>query len=235
MSTNIDNLMGSSFAQESMQEAQRAFLQKVYAWMLGGLLLTAGISYLTFSSEPLWDFATTMRLPLILVELGLVIALSAFIQRFSSVTAGIMFIVYSALNGITLSAVFARYVSDSIILVFLISALMFGAMSLYGYLTKRDLSGVGSFMFMGLIGIVVASLINIWIGSPALYFAVSFIGVLVFTGLTAYDTQKIKEMYLVEVQGGEVATKAAVLGALSLYLDFINLFLMLLRLFGSRR
>ena len=141
----------------------------------------------------------------------------------------------SSLNGLTLSALLLIYSETAIVTSFLSSAGMFGAMSLYGTITKKDLSGIGSFMFMGLIGIILASIVNMFLGSDALSFAISIIGVLVFTGLTAYDTQKIKESAELEFHGSEIATKGAILGALTLYLDFINLFIFTLRLLGGRR
>jgi hypothetical protein len=172
---------------------------------------------------------------LIIAQFGLVIALSGFIEKMNTITAMGSFLLYSALNGLTLSALLLIYSETAIVTSFLSSAGMFGAMSLYGAITKKDLSGIGSFMFMGLIGIILASIVNMFLGSDALSFAISIIGVLVFTGLTAYDTQKIKESAELEFHGSEIATKGAILGALTLYLDFINLFIFTLRLLGGRR
>jgi FtsH-binding integral membrane protein len=155
------------------------------------------------------------------------------IQKMSVGAAQMTFWIFAALMGISLSTIFAAYTTTSITQVFFITAATFGAMSLWGYTTKRDLTGMGSFLFMGLIGIIIAMLVNIFLQSSALQFAVSVIGVLIFTGLTAYDTQKIKEMYYVG-DDSTVAGRKAIMGALRLYLDFINLFLMLLRLFGNR-
>src|SRR5215831_18458636 len=160
--------------------------------------------------------------------------LSFGINRLSAGTALTVFFIYAALLGLSLASIFLVYTHASITRVFFISAATFGATSLYGYTTQRDLTGLGSFMFMGLIGIIIASLVNIFLRSTGLDWAISVIGVLVFVGLTAYDTQSIKEMYDVN-DDGSVAGKKAVMGALRLYLDFINLFLMLLRLFGDRR
>ena len=160
--------------------------------------------------------------------------LSFRIQKMSVAAAQATFWVYAALVGVSLASIFLVYSQQSITQVFFITAATFGAMSLYGYTTKRDLTGMGSFLFMGLIGIIIASVVNIFLASSALGFAISVIGVLIFTGLTAYDTQKIKEMYSVN-DDGTVAGRKAIMGALSLYLDFINLFLMLLRLFGQSR
>ena len=168
---------------------------------------------------------------LIVGELALVFTLSGAINRLSAATATLIFIVYAALNGITLSVVFMAYTANSITSTFVITAGMFGAMSIYGSMTKRDLTSWGSFLFMGLIGIVIASVVNIFVGSSAVSWVVSGIGVIVFTGLTAYDTWKIKEMAAQGIEG----RKPAIIGALTLYLDFINLFLMLLRFTGNRR
>jgi FtsH-binding integral membrane protein len=170
----------------------------------------------------------------ILAPLGLVMLLSFGINRLSASTALTLFFVYAGVLGISLASILLVYTGASITRVFFISAATFGAMSLYGYTTKRDLTAVGSFMFMGLIGIIIASLVNIFLQSSALYWAISVIGVLIFVGLTAYDTQNIKEIYS-PMDDGTVAGRKAVMGALRLYLDFINLFLMMLRLFGDRR
>ena len=169
-----------------------------------------------------------------LAPLGLVMLLSFGINRLSAGTALTLFFVYAGLLGLSLASIFLVYTHESITRVFFISAATFGAMSLYGYTTQRDLTGVGSFMFMGLIGIIIASLVNMFLQSSGLGWAISVIGVLIFVGLTAYDTQNIKEMYS-SMDDGTVAGRKAVMGALRLYLDFINLFLMLLRLFGDRR
>ena len=169
-----------------------------------------------------------------LAPLAFVLAISFGIERMSAATAAVLFWIYAAVMGLSLGGIFLVYTGTSIARVFFITAATYGAMSLYGYTTRSDLSGFGSFLFMGLIGIVIASLVNIFIGSNILQFAISIIGVLVFVGLTAYDTQRIKQMYLAS-DSPEIAGKKAVLGALALYLDFINLFMMLLQLFGQRR
>jgi FtsH-binding integral membrane protein len=168
---------------------------------------------------------------LMIGELALVIALSAAINRLSAAVATFMFIAYSALNGITLSVIFLVYTADSISSTFLVTAGMFGAMSAYGYMTRRDLTSWGSFLFMGLIGVVIASVVNIFMRNNSVSWIISGVGVIVFTGLTAYDTWKIKAL----AAGGAEGRKPAILGALTLYLDFINLFLMLLRFLGRRR
>jgi FtsH-binding integral membrane protein len=190
-----------------------------------GLQLTA-FGQAIFQSPLLWI--------LVLAPLGLVFVLSFSINRLQPGTALMLFFVYAGLLGLSLASIFLVYTHASITRVFFISAATFGALSLYGYTTQRDLTGVGSFMFMGLIGIIIASLVNIFLKSTGLDWAISIIGVVVFAGLTAYDTQRIKEMYNV-MDDGTVAGRKAVMGALSLYLDFINLFLMLLRLMGDRR
>lgn len=213
---------------------QNDLIRKVYAWMGAGLAITAVMALATLSSPAILNAVLGNKLifyGLIIGELALVFTLSGAINRLSAATATLIFIVYAALNGITLSVVFLAYTANSITSTFVITAGMFGAMSLYGSMTKRDLTSWGSFLFMGLIGIVIASVVNIFVGSSVVSWVVSGIGVVVFTGLTAYDTWKIKEMAAQGVEG----RKPAIIGALTLYLDFINLFLMLLRFTGSRR
>jgi FtsH-binding integral membrane protein len=209
-------------------------IRQVYAWMGGGLLVTAFMAMVTLSSPAIVNAVFGNRLvfyALIFGELGLVIAISRAINRLSAATASLLFLLYAALNGVTMSVIFAVYTAESVSSTFVITAATFGSMSAYGYLTKRDLTGWGSFLFMGLIGVVIASLVNIFTRSSAASWIISAVGVIVFTGLTAYDTQKIKAMAASGVEG----RKPAILGALTLYLDFINLFLMLLRLLGNRR
>ncbi|MEJ2199610.1 MAG: Bax inhibitor-1/YccA family protein [Desulfuromonadaceae bacterium] len=172
---------------------------------------------------------------LLIGELGLVIALSAAINRISATTASLMFLLYSALNGITFASIFLIYTQSSIASTFFITAGTFAAMSVFGMVTKRDLTGWGSFLFMGLIGIIIASVVNIFLHSPMITWVVSYLGVFIFVGLTAYDTQKLKRISQMGFADGQSRRKAVILGALTLYLDFINLFLMLLRVLGSRR
>lgn len=213
---------------------QNALIRQVYAWMGVGLAITAFMALVTLSSPGILNAVLGNRLVfygLMIGELALVFTLSGAINRLSEATATLIFIAYSALNGITLSVVALVYTANSITSTFVITAGMFGAMSIYGFMTKRDLTSWGSFLFMGLIGVVIASVVNIFVGSSAVSWVVSGIGVLVFTGLTAYDTWKIKEM----AAQGTGGRKPAILGALTLYLDFINLFLMLLRFTGNRR
>jgi hypothetical protein len=200
----------------------------VYGWMAAGLCLTAFVSMAVASSPALFNMLYANRMlffGLIIVEFGLVFAISGFATRMGTATAAPLFLLYSALNGVTISGIFLVYTGQSISSAFFTTAGTFGAMSVYGFMTKRDLTSLGSFCFMGLIGIVIASVVNIFLHSNIIQFMVSGIGVMVFIGLTAYDTQKLKG-----VRGG-----AAVAGALALYLDFINIFLMMLQLFGDRR
>jgi len=203
--------------------------------MAGGLALTGVVAYYAFSTGFYLAIARTPLIWLVmLAPLGMVMFLSFRIEKMSLVTAQTTYWIYAALMGLSLAGIFMMYTGQSIARVFFISAGTFGAMSLYGYTTKSDLTRWGSFLFMGLIGVIIASVVNIFLKSSAVQFAVSVIGVLVFVGLTAYDTQKIKELY-VYAEAGDTQGKKVVMGALRLYLDFINLFLMLLRLFGGRR
>ncbi|MCE1187900.1 MAG: Bax inhibitor-1/YccA family protein [Ignavibacteria bacterium] len=217
---------------------QRAFLAKVYGWMGLGLLLTALVSIITVSNSAILEAVIGTRITFLLLlvaELGVVVFLSARINRMSSSAAAASFIIYAVLNGLTLSVIFLVYTASSIASTFITAAGMFAVMAVFGYTTKRDLNGMGSFMMMGLIGIVIASFVNIFLASSGLSWIISFIGVIVFTGLTAYDTQKLKAMAYVMTEGNEAAVKGSIFGALQLYLDFINLFLFLLRLLGDRR
>ena len=212
-----------------------AHMQRVYSYMAGGLALTGVVAYAAAASGVYQSIASTPLIWLVmLAPLGFVLALSFGVQRMSAATATLLFWIYAAVMGLSLGSVFLVFTGTSIARVFFIPAATYGAMSLYGYTTRTDLSGFGSFLLMGLIGIVIASLVNIFVGSSALQFVISIVGVILFVGLTAYDTQRIKEMYL-ESDTGQIAGKKAVLGALALYLDFINLFMMLLQLFGQRR
>jgi hypothetical protein len=213
----------------------RAHMQRVYSYMAGGLALTGIVAYAAAASGFYQAIADTPLIWIVmLAPLGFVLALSFGIQRMTTEMAMLLFWLYAAVMGLSLGGIFLVYTGTSIARVFFITAATYGAMSLYGYTTKTDLSRFGSFLMMGLIGMVIASLVNIFIGSNTLQFVISIIGVIVFVGLTAYDTQRIKETYL-ESDTAEIAGKKAVMGALSLYLDFINLFMMLLQLFGQRR
>ncbi len=213
----------------------RQYMLRVYNYMASGLALTGIVAFGVASSETAMQaiFGTPMFWLVALAPIGMVFFLSARIHALKATTAQALFWVYAGLMGLSLASIFIVYTGTSIARVFFITAGVFAAMSLYGYTTKRDLSGWGSFLFMGLIGVLIAIVVNIFLQSAALEFVISVVGVLVFVGLTAYDTQAIKSMYL-ESDSGEVYTKKAVLGALKLYLDFINLFIMLLHLFGQR-
>ncbi len=213
----------------------RAHMLRVYNYMMMGLGLTGVTAFGVANYPPLLEaiFGTPLMWVVMLAPLGLVFFLSARIHKMSFATAQTTFWVFAALVGLSLASIFIIYTPASITKVFFITAGTFGAMSLYGYTTKRDLSGWGSFLVMGLIGIIIAMVVNMFLASGALDFAISVIGVLIFTGLTAYDTQRIKEIYM-ESDSTAVAGKKAIMGALRLYLDFLNLFLMLLRLFGNR-
>jgi uncharacterized protein len=234
-------------ADTAVDAGLRAHMIRVYNYMTIGLVLTGLTSFGTYSlsfndvggqlvmtSLGQALFGSPLMWVIILAPLALVMFLSFRISKMSVGAAQATFWGYAALLGVSLASIFAVYTAASITQVFFITAATFGAMSLWGYTTNRDLTGMGSFLFMGLIGIIIASIVNIFLGSSALGFAISVIGVLIFTGLTAYDTQKIKEMYYVG-DDGTVAGRKAIMGALSLYLDFLNLFLMMLRLFGQGR
>jgi len=226
----------------------RAYMLRVYNYMAAAVALTGVVAYATFNAATVADasgrltltpfgqtiYSGPLSIVLLLGTLGLVFFISFRINRLQYTTAMTLFMVYAGLLGVTLSAIFLQYTGTSITRVFFISAASFGALSLYGYTTQRDLSAMGSFLVMGLFGMILASLVNLIWPSGALSFAISVIGVGVFAGLTAYDTQRIKEMYDSMDDDGTMGRKA-IMGALSLYLDFINLFLMLLRLVGDRR
>ena len=219
----------------SIDAGLRSHMLSVYNYMGLALVLTGLTAFVTASSPALLQviFGTPLKWVVMLAPLGFIFFLGAKIRTMSVSAAQITFWSFAVVMGLSLASIFLVFTGASIARVFFITAATFGAMSLYGYTTKRDLSGMGSFLMMGLIGIIIASLVNIFIGSSAIQFAVSVIGVLIFTGLTAYDTQQIKEMYYVG-DDGTVAGRKAIMGALRLYLDFINLFMMLLQLFGNR-
>ena len=232
-----------------MDEGLRAYMLKVYNYMATGVLLTGIVALISFNISVVTDasgaivsftefgntlFFSGFKWLVMLAPLGIVFYMSFGIKKMSSSKAQTVFWIFAALMGLSLSWILLVYTGKSVARVFFITSATFGAMSLYGYTTKRDLTKLGSFLMMGLIGIIIASLINIFMKSSMMYFVISILGVLIFVGLTAYDTQKIKNMY-VESDSGELIGKKAVMGALTLYLDFINLFIMLLRLFGQRR
>ena len=237
-----------------IDEGLRSYMISVYNYMAAGIGITGVVAYALYSLAVTGSadgavaqlpngaylteigrllFVSPLRWVVMLAPLGMVFLISARVSRMSVSGAQISFWVFAALMGASLSSIFLVYTHGSIANIFFITAAAFGSLSLWGYTTKKDISGWGSFLIMGLVGIILASLVNIWLQSPALQFAFSVIGVLVFAGLTAYDTQRIKEMYFVGDDGSVMARKA-IMGALSLYLDFINLFIMLLSLFGSR-
>ncbi len=225
----------STVFQEERAIVQTDFIRRVYNWMALGLAVTAITSLFALNSGVIHTLLSPgVMLVLILAELGIVIALSAAIGKLQSSTALIMFFAYSFLNGLTLAAIFLVYTKASIASTFFITAGTFAAMSLYGLTTKRDLTSMGSFLMMGLIGIIIASFVNFFFRSPAFYWLLTYAGIAIFVGLTAYDAQKIKEMAYGGFAGSEDERKGAVIGALRLYLDFINLFLLLLRIFGRR-
>lgn len=224
----------------SSQTAFASLMTKVYVWMTLAMVVTGLTAYYVASSpELLYKIFAQSSAPmwiLIIAEFGLVMVISSAINRLSFATAGLLFILYSVLNGVTLSVIFLAYTLSSIANTFFVTAGTFGAMSLVGFFTRKNLSGLGRILIMALIGIIIATLVNIFVKSSGLAMVLNYLGVLVFVGLTAYDTQKIKVM--LQQTGTEVngtTQKLALLGSLTLYLDFINLFLYLLRIFGDRR
>src|ERR1700756_2956761 len=225
----------SADAQVGIDVGLRDYMLRVYNYMASGLALTGIVPFVAANTGFYVSIASTPLIWLvILAPLGLVMLMSFGVQRMQASTLQLVFWIYAGLMGLSLAMVFLVFTGASVARVFFITAGTFAAMSLYGYTTQRDLSQFGSFLFMGLIGIIIAGLVNIFLQSSALQFAISVIGVIVFTGLTAWDTQQIKEMYY-EYDDGQIAGKKAVMGALRLYLDFINLFMMLMQLLGTRR
>jgi FtsH-binding integral membrane protein len=246
---------GAGVRTAQIDEGLRAHMNKVYGTMSVGMLITAlaawAVAGLAVSTAPTAYqigpdqyltafgaaiFASPLKWVVILAPLAFVFGLSAGINRMSAATAQVVFYAFAAVMGISISSIFLTFTVASIAQVFLITAIAFAGLSLWGYTTKKDISAWGSFLIMGVIGLILAMLVNIWLASPGLSFAVSAIGVLIFAGLTAYDTQRIKSMYvqLAAAEGQEFLGKAAIMGALSLYLNFINMFMMLLQLFGNR-
>jgi FtsH-binding integral membrane protein len=226
--------------QQQITQVQATFISKVYGWMSCALVVTGIVAIWAASTPAVLEFIfpasgsmMTFYL-LIAAEFGAVIYLTARIHKMSAETAGTVFLLYSVLNGLTLSVVFLMYTSSSIATTFLVTAVTFGVMSVYGYTTKKDLTSIGNLVFMALIGLVIASVVNIFMRSELMYWLITYAGVLIFVGLTAYDTQKIKRMAAAD-DGVEVYQKKAIYGALTLYLDFVNLFLYLLRLLGDRK
>jgi len=228
-----------SLKRTQTQVVVNEFVRSVYNWMAIGLALTGFMAYFTSHSETMMQLIFGNRLVffgLIIGELAMVFSLSARVHKMQASTATLLFVAYAALNGVTLSSIFLVYTGSTITSTFFICALTFVACSVYGATTKRDLTSFGGFLVMGLIGIIIASVVNMFVRSAGMGMIISYIGVFVFVGLTAYDTQKIKMMAVTQpadLEAGAIR-KGAILGALSLYLDFINLFLMLLRIFGDR-
>ncbi|WP_448884934.1 Bax inhibitor-1/YccA family protein [Citrobacter telavivensis] len=227
---------------ESIVQARsglQTYMAQVYGWMTVGLLLTAFIAWYAANSSAFMELLYTNRIfffGLVIAQLAVVFVLSGLVNRLSAGVMTTLFMLYSVLTGLTLSSIFIIYTASSIASTFVVTGGMFGVMSLWGYTTKRDLSGWGNMLFMALIGIILASLVNFWLKSEALMWAVTYIGVVVFVGLTAYDTQKLKNIgEQIDVRDSSNLRKYSIFGALTLYLDFINLFLMLLRILGNRR
>jgi len=246
---NLTARSGYGTDQVAIDAGLRAYMIRVYNYMAAGVALTGVVSWLTFSAAVVQDanghitgltplgqtiYSGPLSLILLFGTLGLVFFMSFRINRLQPSTALMLFMVYAGLLGLMLSSIFLQYTASSVTQTFFVSAASFGALSLYGYTTQRDLSPIGSFLIMGLFGLILAMVVQIFLKSPGLSFAISAIGVLIFAGLTAWDTQRIKEMYSAN-DDGTVAGRKAVMGALSLYLDFINLFLFLLRFMGNRR
>jgi FtsH-binding integral membrane protein len=223
---------------EQIQAEQASFISKVYGWMTAALIITGFVAVWCASNPSAIEIIFGNKLVfwgLIIAEFACVAALVSVVSRISSTTATLIFIGYSALNGLTLSGIFLIYTSESIANTFFITAATFGLMSAYGYFTKRDLTTIGNLAFMALLGLLIASVVNIFLESEMLYWIATYAGVLIFVALIAYDTQKIKELNIIGNEGTEEDKKEAIMGALTLYLDFINLFLYLLRIFGRRK
>ena len=232
--TDISRTMST----DAVAAEQQRFMVRVYNWMTAGLAVTGVLAFYVSNSETMLNIIhgnPIVPIVLIVAQLGLVIYLSGWIQKMSASQATGLFMLYAGLTGLTFSFIFLAYTTSSITSAFLVTAGTFAAMSFYGYTTKKDLTSWGSFLFMGLIGIIIASLVNLFLQNEAMHWIITYAGVLIFVGLTAYDTQKIKNMNILGNEGTDEDTKEAVIGALTLYLDFINLFLMLLRIMGDRR
>lgn len=232
---DTESLQGGDFA---MSTAFSALMRKVFIWMALALVVTGVTAYGVATTPSLLIAIVTNKAlfwGLIIAELALVFAVSGAINRLSLATATLLFVLYSVVNGATLSVIFLAYSMPAIIQTFFITAGTFGVMALVGYTTKTDLTSLGKLLFMALIGLVIATVVNMFVGSTGFDYILSYVGVLIFVGLTAYDTQKIKQMCMQAPDAGEHMQKLALLGALSLYLDFINLFLYLLRIFGNNK
>lgn len=234
MENQINSESLRSLSDEQIIAAQNEYLSKIYAWMIGGLLTTAMTAWLFTANE--WYLVFTGHVAsvwvLFIAQIALVGFLSARVYKLSLQTASLMFFAYSILTGIFFSVILLSFTSTEIYSTFFITSAMFGALSAFGYFTKSNLSGIGRFALMGLVGLLFAIVLNIFFDSSMVGFIINVIGVIVFSALTAYDTQKLKEMYVLQFEGQEIAAKGAIIGALTLYLDFINLFLFILRLGG---
>jgi len=227
-----------TMSMDAVAAEQQRFMVRVYNWMTAGLTVTGVLAFYVSNSETMMNIIhgnPIVPIVLIVAQLGLVVYLSGWIQKMSASQATGIFMLYAGLTGLTFSFIFIAYTTSSITSAFLVTAGTFATMSFYGYTTKKDLTSWGSFLFMGLIGIIIASLVNMFMQSEAMHWIITYAGVLIFVGLTAYDTQKIKTMNILGNEGTDEDTKEAIIGALTLYLDFINLFLMLLRIMGDRR
>ena len=231
------NQFNQSITNLDKRAIQAAFMSKVYGWMFIALIVTAAVAMWAASTPAVANFVMGNRLGMWLLigaEIGLVFYITLRLRQLTAQRAGLLFLVYSVLNGLTMSILFFVYTAGSIASTFWVTALTFGIMSFYGYTTKRDLTSIGNLAFMALIGLIIASLVNIFLKSTFMYWMISYAGVLIFVGLTAYDTQKIKNLVTYE-DGQEIAQKKAIIGALTLYLDFVNMFIYLLRILGDRR
>lgn len=234
----LDKNLLDNFSLEETLAQQQAFITKVYGWMSIALLITGVTAYLTATTPSVMQFIFSdiyVFYGLLAVEFGLVIGIGWLINKISATVATLLFILYSIVNGLTLSVIFLVYTQGSISLTFFVTSITFGVMSAYGYFTKKDLTTWGNLLMMALIGLVIASIANLFFNNEILYWITTYAGILIFVGLTAYDTQKIKNMNIAAMQNEDGIKKAAIMGALTLYLDFINLFLLLLRLFGRKK
>jgi uncharacterized protein len=237
MRKNVSTRKPAISEEQALAETQRFFV-KVYAWMALALSVTALISFWASTSPQAIHFLTGYEytfMILLMIEFLLVAFLVGWIMKMTPETAGVVFILYSMLNGLTLSVIFLMFTMDSIVTTFLVTAGTFALMSIYGYFTKSDLTTLGNLLFMGLLGLILASVVNFFFQNEVFYWITTFAGIVIFTGLIAYDTQKIKKLNQLGNEGTDDDKREAIIGALSLYLDFINLFLRLLRIFGKRR
>ena len=229
----VKSMQQIAMTQQKTLDQVRTFMARTYSWMAAGLALTAGVAYLTAQNEGLAMQVASLRLPLMLAQLALVFVLSMFAQRLSAAVAGALFVGYAALTGLTFSALLFTFSPTAVFTAFAVSAGTFGLMSVAGFVIKKDLSAMGRFFLFAVLGLIVAMLVNIFVASTALSLGISVIGVFLFAGLTAYDTQMLRNLALSGISG-EQAERASINGALALYLDFINIFLFLLNIGNSR-